>query len=202
MTNSVVTLGSSRPQRYSKAHLVPLGEFVPPEFGWIVSVLRIPLADFDSGGDLQQPIEAGGARVAVNICYEDAFGEEIIRQLPKATLLVNVSNVAWFGDSLAPAQHLQISRMRALETGRAMLRATNTGVTAIIDQRGAVIARLPGFAEGVLTGAVQQFSGATPYVRLGNVPALATAALLALMVVWLGFRRGIGPRVSAGVESR
>ncbi|MBI4294339.1 MAG: apolipoprotein N-acyltransferase [Betaproteobacteria bacterium] len=202
MTNGVVTLGASPPQRYSKVHLVPLGEFVPPEFGWIVSVLRIPLADFDSGSDLQQPLEAGGARVAVNICYEDAFGEEIIRQLPKATLLVNVSNVAWFGDSLAPAQHLQISRMRALETGRAMLRATNTGVTAIIDQRGTVIGRLPGFAEGVLTGAVQQFTGATPYVRLGNVPALATAALLVLWIVCLSFWRGIGRRVSARVESR
>ena len=202
MTNSVVSVGSSPAQRYSKVHLVPLGEFVPWEFGWIVSVLRIPLADFDAGGDRQQPLEAGGAQVAVNICYEDAFGEEIIRQLPKATLLVNVSNVAWFGDSLAPAQHLQISRMRALETGRAMLRATNTGVTAIIDQRGAVTARLPGFTEGILKGTAQQFTGATPYVRLGNVPALAGAALLVLWVLCLGFWRGIGRRVSARVESR
>ena len=102
-------------------HLVPFGEFVPPGFGWIVRVLSIPLADFSRGATTQRPMAIAGQHVAVNICYEDAFGEEIIRQLPEATLLVNVSNVAWFGDSLAPAQHLQIARMRALETGRVYL---------------------------------------------------------------------------------
>ena len=188
-TNSVVTLGSSPPQRYAKSHLVPLGEFVPPEFGWIVSVLRIPLSDFERGTDRPEPLVAGGARVAVNICYEDAFGEEIIRQLPQATLLANVSNVAWFGDSLAPEQHLQISRMRALETGRTMLRATNTGVTAIVDRRGAVVARLPAFTEGVLNGSAQQYTGATPYVRYGNVPVLILAALLIFAVLIVALKR-------------
>ena len=188
-TNSVVTLGSSPPQRYAKSHLVPLGEFVPPEFGWIVRVLRIPLSDFERGTDRPEPLAAGGARVAVNICYEDAFGEEIIRQLPQATLLANVSNVAWFGDSLAPEQHLQISRMRALETGRTMLRATNTGATAIIDQRGAVVARLPAFTEGVLNGSAQQYTGATPYTRYGNAPVLILAALLALAVLIIAIKR-------------
>ena len=202
MTNSVVTLGSSPAQHYSKVHLVPLGEFVPAEFGWIVSVLRIPLSDFDRGSERQRPLRAGGARIAVNICYEDAFGEEIIGQLPEATLLANVSNVAWFGDSLAPSQHLQISRMRALETGRTMLRATNTGVTAIIDQRGAVVARLPGFTEAVLQGQAQQFSGATPYTRLGNLPVLALASLLLLMVLGLTLRGNAGGRVSGDGESR
>lgn len=188
-TNSVVTLGSSPPQRYAKSHLVPLGEFVPPEFGWIVSVLRIPLSDFERGSDRPEPLVAGGARVAVNICYEDAFGEEIIRQLPQATLLANVSNVAWFGDSLAPEQHLQISRMRALETGRTMLRATNTGVTAIVDSRGAVVARLPAFTEGVLNGSAQQYTGATPYTRYGNVPVLILAAVLGLAVLFVALKR-------------
>ena len=202
MTNSVVTLGSSPAQHYSKVHLVPLGEFVPAEFGWIVSVLRIPLSDFDRGSERQRPLRAGGARIAVNICYEDAFGEEIIGQLPEATLLAHVSNVAWFGDSLAPSQHLQISRMRALETGRTMLRATNTGVTAIIDQRGAVVARLPGFTEAVLQGQAQQFSGATPYTRLGNLPVLALASLLLLMVLGLTLRGNAGGRVSGDGESR
>jgi len=192
-TNSVVTLGSSPPQRYSKSHLVPLGEFVPPEFGWIVSVLRIPLSDFQRGTDRPEPLVVGGARVAVNICYEDAFGEEIIRQLPQATLLANVSNVAWFGDSLAPEQHLQISRMRAVETGRTMLRATNTGVTAIIDRRGAVVARLPTFTEGVLNGSVQQYTGATPYTRYGNVPVLILAALLVLGILIFGLKRARRP---------
>jgi apolipoprotein N-acyltransferase len=199
--NSVVTLGSSPVQSYSKSHLVPLGEFVPTEFGWIVRVLRIPLSDFSRGTDRPEPLAAAGQRVAVDICYEDAFGEEIIRQLPQATLLANVSNVAWFGDSLAPEQHLHISRMRALETGRAMLRATNTGATAIIDPHGKVSARLPQFTEGVLEGTVQGRSGATPYSSFGNAGALALAAgalLAALIATFIALRM----HVSAGSESR
>jgi apolipoprotein N-acyltransferase len=179
--NAVITAGVSPPQRYAKSHLVPFGEFVPPGFGWIVNVLQIPLSDFSRGAPDAQPLAIAGQRVAPNICYEDAFGEEIIRQLPEATLLANVSNVAWFGDSLAPAQHLRISRARSIETGRYMLRATNTGVTAIIDDRGRVTARLPTFTEGVLEGGAQGREGATPYVRMGNaaILLLSAAALLA-----------------------
>ena len=168
--NSVISVGTSPSQRYDKSHLVPFGEFVPPGFSWIVKTFAIPLTDFSLGQENPKPLALAGQLVAPNICWEDAFGEEIIRQLPQATLLVNVSNVAWFGDSLAPAQHLQISRMRALETGRTMLRATNTGVTAIIDPRGRVVARLPQFTEGILTGEVQGYAGASPYVKSGNTP--------------------------------
>ena len=182
--NSVVSVGASPSQRYDKAHLVPFGEFVPPGFGWVVKTFAIPLSDFSLGPKNPKPLALAGQLVAPNICWEDAFGEEIIRQLPEATLLVNVSNVAWFGDSLAPAQHLQISRMRAIETGRTMLRATNTGVTAIIDPRGRVVARLPQFTEDVLAGEVRGYVGASPYVRFGNVPivliCLAVIAALAL----------------------
>lgn len=182
--NSVVSLGVSRSQTYSKTHLVPFGEFIPAGFGWILNVLQIPLSDFSRGAQAQRPLMLAGRpdlKVAVNICYEDAFGEEIARQLPEATLLANVSNVAWFGDSLAPDQHLQISQMRAIETGRYMLRATNSGVTAIIDERGRVTARLPKFAEGLLQGSAQPFSGATPFVRWGDVLVimLCVAMLLA-----------------------
>ena len=126
-----------------------------------------------------------GQRVAVNICYEDAFGEEIIRALPEATLLVNLSNVAWFGDSLAPAQHLQIARMRALESGRMMLRATNTGMTAIIGVDGSVQAMLQPFTRGALVGEVRGYTGTTPFVRWGNWPVV----LLALLLMALFFRR-------------
>ncbi|HET9664801.1 MAG TPA: apolipoprotein N-acyltransferase, partial [Burkholderiales bacterium] len=143
--NSVVSVGSAPAQTYRKFHLVPFGEFIPlrPLLGGIVGALAIPLQDFSRGPTHPRPLAVAGQRVAVNVCYEDAFGEEIIRQLPQATVLVNVSNVAWFGRSIAPQQHLQISQARALETGRYMLRATNTGVTAVIDVRGEVVKRAP-----------------------------------------------------------
>ncbi len=186
--NAVVSLGASPQAAYAKSHLVPFGEFVPTGFGWLVAMMRIPLGEFGRGGPDQPPLAVAGQRVAVNICYEDAFGEEIVRPLPGATLLVNASNVAWFGDSLAPAQHLRIARMRAAETGRYMLRATNTGVTAIVAPDGAVAARLPAFTEGVLEGRVQGRSGATPYVAAGNAP---------VVVICLGILVAAGFRVRA-----
>jgi len=188
--NSVISVGTSSSQRYDKSHLVPFGEFVPPGFGWIVKTFAVPLSDFSLGSENPKPLALAGQRVAPNICWEDAFGEEIIRQLPEATLLVNVSNVAWFGDSLAPAQHLQISRMRALETGRAMLRATNTGMTAIIDPRGRVVAKLPQFTEGILEGEVRGYVGASPYVKLGNTPIVLTCIVLLGALVFV--RRRVG----------
>jgi len=174
----VLSLGTAPAQRYDKIHLVPFGEFIPPGFGWVLAVLKIPLSDFTRGSLEQTPFVLAGQKVAVNICYEDAFGEEISRVLPEATLLVNVSNIAWFGDSLAPPQHLQIAQLRALETGRTMLRATNSGMTAIIDHRGRITAALAPFTRGVLSGVAQGRSGATPYVRWGNAPLLALALLI------------------------
>ena len=130
-------------------------------------------------------MEVAGQRVAVDICYEDAFGAETIRQLPQATLLVNVSNVAWFGRSLAPQQHLQISQARALETGRYMLRATNTGMTAIIDPHGRVEQVAPEFSMATVSGDVQGYAGATPFVHWGNLPIVVAALALALAGGWL-----------------
>jgi len=176
--NAVVSFGASPQQMYAKSHLVPFGEFVPTGFGWLVAMMRIPLGEFARGAPDQQPLAVAGQRVAVNICYEDAFGEQIIRQLPAATLLVNASNVAWFGDSLAPAQHLRIARTRAIETGRYMLRATNTGVTAIVAPDGAVAGRLPSFTEGVLEGRVRGRTGATPYAAAGNTPVVLVCLVI------------------------
>src|SRR3954471_2086373 len=183
--NSVISLGSSPPQAYHKSHLVPFGEFIPPGFGWVLGVLQVPLSDFSRGEYDQRPIGAAGQRVAVNVCYEDAFGDEIARRARDATILVNVSNVAWFGDSLAPAQHLQIARLRAVETGRMHLAATNTGITAAIDRDGRVLARLPQFEEGRLEIAAQGYTGMTPYLRFADLPILilALAILVGQLVV-------------------
>lgn len=183
--NAVISLGTSPHQIYRKSHLVPFGEFIPPGFAWIPSVLQIPMSDFSRGELRQRPFAVVGQSVAINVCYEDAFGEEIIRPLPEATLLANVSNVAWFGDSLAPGQHLQIARMRSLETGRTMLTATNTGITAAIDRDGRILDRLPQFVKGRLDVEVRGYEGSTPYVRFGNWPALIVGVLLiALSVAW------------------
>ena len=176
--NGAVSFGASKEQYYRKSHLVPFGEFVPSGFSWFLSLASIPMSNFTPGAAKQAPLEIAGQKIAVNICYEDAFGEEIIRALPEATLLVNLSNVAWFGDSLAPAQHLQIARIRALETGRMMLRATNTGMTAIIGVDGQVQGVLKPFTQAALRGEVQAYTGATPYVRLGNWPVIVIALLL------------------------
>lgn len=186
--NSAVGFGPGGMQSYSKSHLVPFGEFTPPAFAWTLAILNIPMSNFTSGGAAQPPLAIAGEKVAVNICYEDVFGEEIIRALPEATLLVNVSNTAWFGDSLAQPQHLQIAQMRALETGRTMLRATNTGMTAIVGPRGRVERVLPPFTEGALVGEVRGHSGATPYVRWGN-HAVLLLVFLCLLAPILGLRR-------------
>ncbi len=188
--NTMFSFGTAPDQSYRKFHLVPFGEFIPlkPVFGWVINVLQIPLSDFSRGRLDQRPMNLAGQRVAVNICYEDVFGEEIISQLPQATLLANVSNDAWFGRSIGPRQHLQISQMRALETGRYMLRATNTGVTAIIDQRGVVLQEAEIFTTTALHGLAQGYAGATPYVRFGNSLILGLAGLLLLISLLPAFR--------------
>jgi apolipoprotein N-acyltransferase len=187
--NSVISFGAARTQAYHKTHLVPFGEIVPPGFGWTMRVLHIPFSDFSRGGAAQPLIEAAGQRIAVNVCYEDAFGEEIARRLPEATLLVNVSNVAWFGDSLAPGQHLQMTRMRALETARMHLTATNSGITAAIDRDGRELSRLAPFTEGRLEVEARGYTGATPYVMLRDWPAVLFSVLVLAVAVLLARRR-------------
>ncbi len=190
--NSVIALGASENHfeggepHYRKHHLVIFGEFIPlrPIFGWIINqVLNIPMGDLSRGEIEQAPLHAAGQRIAVSICYEDVFGEEIIKALPEATLLVNVTNDGWFGHSHAAAQHNQISQLRALETGRMMLRATNTGVTSIIGIDGRVQQQLPQHQLAVLHGEVKGYSGITPYVRWGNGAVLLFIAMM-LAYAW------------------
>jgi apolipoprotein N-acyltransferase len=184
-TNSLfgISPDSATVYRYDKTHLVPFGEFVPLGFRWLVQRMKIPLGDFARGAIIQQPFTVQGQSLAFNICSEDLFGEEIARTLRLAStpgnILVNASNFAWYGDTIVLDQSLQIARMRALETGRPMLRATNTGTTAAIDADGRVIARLPAFTVGALAARVQGRTGTTPYIAYGNMPAL----LLALIVL-------------------
>lgn len=190
--NSVFSLGADEEQHYRKQHLVPLGEFIPlrPLLGWLINdVLDIPMGDLARGDRLQAPLDVAGQHVAVNICYEDAFGEEIIRALPQATLLANFTNDAWYGHSYAAAQHNQISQMRAIESGRMMLRATNTGVTSIIGADGNVLQQLPQHEEAVLHGMAQGYEGLTPYARWGNTAVLLLIILMpAAWSQWKGLR--------------
>jgi apolipoprotein N-acyltransferase len=174
-------------QWYYKRRLVPFGEFfpVPAAIRDWMRLMNLPYSDFAAGSDAQRPLAAGGEALAPTICYEDAYGVEQLGLARASTLLVNVTNDAWFGDSSAPHQHLDISRMRSLETGRPMLRATNDGVTALIAHDGALLGQLPQFQPGVLAGTVRPRTGLTPYMRAGNWPVLA---LLAIGLA-AGFRR-------------
>jgi apolipoprotein N-acyltransferase len=180
ITNSVLILKSGELLgRYDKHHLVPFGEFIPFGFRWFVELMKIPLGDFARGRIDQESFMLKDQRVAFNICYEDLFGEEIVqsvRSAKGATLLVNMSNLAWFGHSHALPQHLQISRTRALEAGRPMLRATNTGATASINAKGEVKALLPFTQADVLSVTVEGSTGLTPFARWGNAAALVLAA--------------------------
>lgn len=184
--NAVISLGQT-PGAYYKHHLVPFGEYLPLRrwFGALLQVMPLPVADFSAGALTQPPLEAAGHMVGVSICYEIVFGEEIISKLPAAAFLVNVSNDAWFGDSLAPHQHLEMARMRAAETGRYLLRATNTGISAILGPDGRIIERGPQFQQAVVRGVIEPYRGATPYVQFGNWPALILA-FVALSLARLG----------------
>ncbi|MFB1486786.1 MULTISPECIES: apolipoprotein N-acyltransferase [unclassified Thiocapsa] len=191
--NALLSLGS-REDLYAKRHLVPFGEFMPFKawLGPLVDLFEVPMSDF-SRGSAERPLLAVGDRLAgVSICYEDAFPAEVSQALPEAEFLINVSNDAWFGDSLAPHQHLEMARMRALENGRYLLRATNTGISAIIDQRGRVLGTVPSFERGDFATQVRPFAGATPYVRFGNAPAIGLAA--GMVLLGAGFGRRVSSR--------
>jgi apolipoprotein N-acyltransferase len=196
--NSVLGMaqGNAQAYRYDKHHLVPFGEFIPPGARWFVDLMTIPLGDFGRGDLVQPAFRDKYQWVLPNVCYEDLFGEEIAAQLsaaadrnaPVPSLLLNVSNIAWFGDTIALPQHLQISQMRSLETGRPMLRATNTGMTAVIDERGRISAQLPAYTRGSLAVTVQGTRDMTPYTRLGNTLPVGLALML-LMALALKSRR-------------
>ncbi|MDO9194940.1 apolipoprotein N-acyltransferase [Rhodoferax sp.] len=198
-TNSAVGFkpGQALPWRYDKHHLVPFGEFIPPFFKWFTAMMNIPLGDFNRGGLRQPPFEWQGQRLSPNICYEDLFGEELgqrfIDPAQDPTIFVNISNLAWYGNSLAMDQHLQIARMRAKEFERPFVLATNTGLTAIVDHRGGIVAALARDTRAVLVGEVEGRTGVTPYgwwvARFGLWPFWLGALALVLLAVRRSLRK-------------
>jgi apolipoprotein N-acyltransferase len=197
--NSVLGFGgeyAEQAYRYDKHHLVPFGEFIPFGFRWFMNMMKIPFGELSRGEKVPQTMQIRDQTVLPNICYESLFGEEIARQLKAqasletgaASILLNVSNLAWYGDSIAIPQHLQISQMRVLETGRPMLQATNTGATAVINAHGDIVAQLQPLTRGTLSASVQGTSGLTPYVRFGNASVLVLALLSLILAYWLARR--------------
>lgn len=170
-------------QKYRKRHLVPFGEFIPfrSVLGWLENYIVIPESDFTSYDGIQSPLTLAGQSAAISICYEDAFPQEFFEMLPESTFLVNLSEDAWFGDRLAPFQRLQMSRMRAMEAARPMLRAANKGISASVDHKGNVIAQLTQDEGKVLKTQITPKSGSTPYIRLGDIPVLSLCAVVFIL---------------------
>jgi apolipoprotein N-acyltransferase len=186
--NAVMTLGKETGM-YRKKHLLPFGEYLPwqPVSGFVLNSLAIKLGNFSPGSIDQPLLKAGGYPFITSICYEDAFGDAGITGLPAAAFLVNVTNDGWFGNSIEPHQHLQIARMRAMETGRFLLRSTNTGVTAVVAPDGKVISQAPLFKATVLTETITPMGGMTPYASSGDKPVIiALMILLFWMTIYAG----------------
>jgi len=201
--NTMMSIGAES-GRYSKNHLVPFTEYLPLKalLGGLVSFMQVPMSDFSKGGTDQAPIKVAGQFAGISICFEDAFGEEVIDALPQATLLVNVSNDAWFDDSWAPPQHLQMARMRALETRRPMLRATNTGITAIIDEKGGILKRAPQFEVAAISGTIQPRTGMTLYAITGNWLVVTVSLLLVGGTFWrLRQSRAVAPKADTVTDN-
>ncbi len=188
--NMVLTLGKN-PGEYKKNHLLPFGEYLPlqPVSGFVLDILKIHLGNFSAGGDNQPLMKAGGYPFVTSICYEDAFSSVFIPFLPKAAYFVNVTNDAWFGHSIEPYQHLQIARMRALEAGRYLLRATNTGVTAVIDSKGGVIKEAPLFVRTSITQSIVPMGGLTPYAWLGEQTVVIVILVVFILLAISGLRQ-------------
>lgn len=189
ITNSAISIGpkhniaEANYWHYDKQHLVPFGEFIPAGFRWFVNAMQIPLGDFDRGQPAQTPLKYLGQNFAINICYEDTFGSELAASVapkgtyPGANIIVNISNLAWFGNTWALRQHLWMARLRAIETARPMLRATNTGITAVIDPSGLVRGMLEPARPGILDAEIIGAKGLSPYVKFGDWPILIISML-------------------------
>lgn len=184
--NSMLKLGENE-AFYHKRHLVPFGDYVP--FEWLrglIGFFNLPMSSFVAGTEEQPLLEVAGQKIGVSICYEDVFSTEVLATLPQATMLVNATNNAWYGDSFAPHQHLQISRSRALETGRPLIRATTNGISAFVDEKGQILARTAQFEKATLTADIQPREGTTPYVNWQRWPVWLMSVFMLLL--WAYYR--------------
>ena len=173
---------------YHKRHLVPFGDYVP--FAWLrglIAFFDLPMSGFVPGPEQQSLLKASGQQVGISICYEDVFSLEVLDALPEASILVNATNNAWYGDSFAPHQHLQISRSRALETERPLVRATTNGISAFVDYKGRIQSQTPQFEQATLTTNIQPRQGATPYVTAKRWPIFILIVLI--LAIWFYYRR-------------
>jgi len=194
--NSILSITASNREVYSKQHLVPFGEYIPllNYLRWLDEWIQLPYDNVASGKDKDTLLVSGKNEsenylAQMTVCYEDVFGEEIIESLPEAKLLINVTNDGWFTGSLEPYQHMQIARMRSIETGRYMIRSTNTGPSGIIDEKGKLVATAPIYSTAAISHKVQLFSGATPYVRWGNWLVVSLVSVILLFGFYLGRKR-------------
>ncbi len=185
--NAVITLGKEQGM-YRKSHLLPFGEYLPlqPLSGFVLNLLNIRLGNFTPGAADQPLMKAGGYPFITLVCYEDAFGDLSIQGVADAAFLVNVTNDGWFGNSIEPHQHMQMARMRAIETGRFLLRSTNTGITAIVSPKGEITGQAPLFKETALTGTITPMGGMTPYARWGDKPVIWGMGVLLLGLMGYG----------------
>lgn len=185
--NAMASIGDEQGV-YFKQHLVPFGDYVP--FEWLrglIAFFDLPMSSFSAGTDQQPLLKVAGHKVGISICYEDVFSSEIRTTVPEAGFFVNATNNAWYGDSFAPHQHLQISQNRSLEMGRPTVRSTTNGISAFIDHHGQIVAKTAQFEEAVLTNMVQPRHGATPYVSWGYLPIIILS--LFMFTVWAYYRR-------------
>jgi len=186
--NSMMSLENQQEAFYYKSHLVPFGDYVPME--WLRGIIKffdLPMSSFRPGPISSELLNVAGQPVGLSICYEDTFSTEVLRALPEATILVNATNNAWYGDSFAPHQHLQISQNRALEVERPLIRATTNGISAFVDYKGKLISQSAQFQEAVLTENIQPREGETPYVKWKRMPLLLLA--LFMLLVWAYYRQ-------------
>jgi len=196
---TMLVAGSEQPP-YAKHHLVPFGEFLPLEslLRGLIDFFNMPMSAFSAGAPDQGPLKIGGQSAAISICYEDLFASELIGQIGRgASIVINGSNNGWYGDSLAPHQHLEIARMFSITTSRPTLRATTSGISAIIDHRGEVVASSRQFEVDVVEGEVTPQQGMTPYSRWGDLPVVLIITMGLIFVTgWGRYSTSLAPRTN------